>query len=174
MNGVVSFTRRLRTPTSRAEYICSRCAKFSNSNAVQSGHNRWSKIKHDKGAADMKKNAQRSQFSKDIYLASKRKNLSRMCEVHMLTYSTVGGGDVNGNPRLATLVAAARKGMHNSFPSRYITPILTSHSWLSETIDRSSNCTRARKVHNRRSARKLHDGMHNATPNSHDTRSRDR
>lgn len=78
MNGVVSITGRLRPSLSRSEYICLRCASFSMTDAVQSGHNRWSKIKHDKGAADMKKNAQRSQFSKDIYLASKRKNTSQI------------------------------------------------------------------------------------------------
>ena len=45
---------------------------FSTTATVQSGHNRWSKIKHDKGAADMKKNVLRSQYSKEITLASKR------------------------------------------------------------------------------------------------------
>lgn len=73
---MATFSRGLRASMSKGEYICARCAGLSTSAVTRSGHNRWSKIKHDKGAADMKKNVQRSQFSKDIYLASKCKKLS--------------------------------------------------------------------------------------------------
>lgn len=67
-----SFSRGLRPFTPQGEFVCLRCRTFSTTAKVQSGHNRWSKIKHDKGAADMKKNVLRSQFSKEITLASKR------------------------------------------------------------------------------------------------------
>lgn len=57
-----------------------------------SGHNRWSKIKHEKGAADAKKNAQRSTFSK-----------------HLTLYSRLYGPDPNLNPQLSAVIAAAKK-----------------------------------------------------------------
>jgi hypothetical protein len=59
---------------SRSNYVCTRCSQFSTSVAVQSGHNRWSKIKHDKAGVDKKKNQERSIFSRDIELASKRES----------------------------------------------------------------------------------------------------
>jgi YebC/PmpR family DNA-binding regulatory protein len=57
-----------------------------------SGHNRWSKIKHDKGKADAHKNRQRSIFAQEIATASK-----------------LFGADVNSNPKLADLVTKAKK-----------------------------------------------------------------
>ncbi len=66
--GIRSFASR----GPRVESICSRCL-FSTTSTVQSGHNRWSKIKHDKGKADANKNAQRSILSHEIALASKSK-----------------------------------------------------------------------------------------------------
>jgi hypothetical protein len=51
--------------------VCTQCFLFSTSSAVRSGHNRWSKIKHDKGNADAKKTAQRSALAKEISDASK-------------------------------------------------------------------------------------------------------
>lgn len=59
---------------------------------LRSGHNRWSKIKHEKGAADAKKNAQRSTFAKNLTL-----------------YSKLYGPDPNMNSQLATLIAIAKK-----------------------------------------------------------------
>ncbi|KAH7377967.1 transcriptional regulator TACO1-like protein [Cadophora sp. MPI-SDFR-AT-0126] len=84
-------SRGLRTLVRRKDFICSKCL-FSTTSNLQSGHSRWSKIKHDKGAVDAKKNVQRSQFSREIALASK-----------------LWGPDVNSNYRLASVLAAAKK-----------------------------------------------------------------
>jgi hypothetical protein len=69
---MAAFSRGLRLLAPKGEFTCSRCLQFSTTSIAQSGHNRWSKIKHDKGAVDAKKNVQRSALSKEIALASKR------------------------------------------------------------------------------------------------------
>jgi len=57
-----------------------------------SGHNKWSKIKHQKGAADQRRGKEFSRLSKDIYIAVKE-----------------GGSDrVEDNPRLRLVVEKAR------------------------------------------------------------------
>ncbi len=56
-----------------------------------SGHNKWSTIKHKKGAADAKRGKLFSKVIKEITIAAR-----------------AGGGDVEGNPRLRTAVLAAR------------------------------------------------------------------
>lgn len=56
-----------------------------------SGHNKWSTIKHKKGAADAKRGKLFSKLIKEITIAAR-----------------FGGGDVEGNPRLRTAVLAAR------------------------------------------------------------------
>lgn len=56
-----------------------------------SGHNKWSTIKHKKGAADAKRGKLFSKLIKEITIAAR-----------------MGGGDPEGNPRLRTAVAAAR------------------------------------------------------------------
>lgn len=56
-----------------------------------SGHNKWSSIKHKKGAADAKRGKLFSSLSKEITLAAKD-----------------GGGDVSMNARLRTVVTAAK------------------------------------------------------------------
>ncbi|MCW5828273.1 MAG: YebC/PmpR family DNA-binding transcriptional regulator [Deltaproteobacteria bacterium] len=56
-----------------------------------SGHNKWSKIKHKKGAADAKKGKIYTKLIKELTIAAK-----------------LGGGDPDGNPRLRTAIAAAR------------------------------------------------------------------
>jgi hypothetical protein len=66
-----AFSRGLRALIPKQEFLCSRCIQFSTTSTAQSGHNRWSKIKHDKGAVDAKKNVQRSQFARSIAFASK-------------------------------------------------------------------------------------------------------
>ena len=68
---MAAFSRGIKSFPLRGEYICFRCLQFSTSSASRSGHNRWSKIKHDKGAVDAKKNVLRSSFSREITLASK-------------------------------------------------------------------------------------------------------
>lgn len=68
------------------------CRAFSTTTTNLSGHNRWSKIKHDKGKADAHKNRQRSIFAQEIATASK-----------------LFGPEINSNPKLADLVTKAKK-----------------------------------------------------------------
>merc|ERR1712093_873455 len=89
--GMATSSRGLRPLVRQKDFICSKCL-FTTTSSIQSGHSRWSKIKHDKGAVDAKKNFQRSQFSREIALASK-----------------LWGPDVNSNYRLASVLAAAKK-----------------------------------------------------------------
>jgi YebC/PmpR family DNA-binding regulatory protein len=56
-----------------------------------SGHNRWSKIKHKKEASDAKKSKVWTKVIKEITVSAR-----------------VGGGDINGNPRLRAAVDKAR------------------------------------------------------------------
>jgi len=56
-----------------------------------SGHNKWSSIKHKKGAADAKRGKIFSRLAKEITVAAKS-----------------GGGDVDMNPRLRTAVGSAK------------------------------------------------------------------
>ena len=56
-----------------------------------SGHSKWSSIKHKKAAKDAKRGKLFTKLIKEITVAAKQ-----------------GGGDIEGNPRLRTAVAAAR------------------------------------------------------------------
>ncbi len=56
-----------------------------------SGHNKWSTIKHKKGAADAKRGKLFSKLIKEITVAARQ-----------------GGGDPEGNPRLRTAIQGAR------------------------------------------------------------------
>jgi YebC/PmpR family DNA-binding regulatory protein len=56
-----------------------------------SGHNKWSTIKHKKGAADAKRGKVFTKLIKEITVAAK-----------------MGGGDINANPRLRSAVLAAK------------------------------------------------------------------
>ncbi|MBI5845918.1 MAG: YebC/PmpR family DNA-binding transcriptional regulator [Deltaproteobacteria bacterium] len=56
-----------------------------------SGHNKWSTIKHKKGAADAKRGKIFSRLIKEITIAAR-----------------MGGGDLSGNPRLRTAVLAGK------------------------------------------------------------------
>lgn len=56
-----------------------------------SGHNKWSTIKHKKGAADAKRGKIFTKIIKEISVAAK-----------------LGGGDPNGNPRLRTAIDKAK------------------------------------------------------------------
>lgn len=56
-----------------------------------SGHNKWSKIKHRKGAKDAKRGRLFSRLIKEITVAAR-----------------MGGGDPAGNPRLRSAISAAR------------------------------------------------------------------
>lgn len=57
-----------------------------------SGHSKWSSIKHKKAAKDAKRGKLFSKLIKEITVAAR-----------------LGGGDVNGNPRLRTAVLTARE-----------------------------------------------------------------
>ncbi|KAH8821469.1 transcriptional regulator TACO1-like protein [Xylogone sp. PMI_703] len=89
---MAAFSRGVRALAHQWEYSYIQCLSFSTTSVAQSGHNRWSKIKHDKMGVDAKKNQQRSMFAHEIALASK-----------------LHGGDPNTNPRLATVLATAKK-----------------------------------------------------------------
>ena len=56
-----------------------------------SGHSKWASIKHKKGAADAKRGKIFSRLNKEITVAAR-----------------LGGGDVDGNPRLRTAIQAAK------------------------------------------------------------------
>jgi YebC/PmpR family DNA-binding regulatory protein len=56
-----------------------------------SGHNRWSTIKHKKGAADAKRGKTFTRLIKEMTVAAR-----------------IGGGDINGNPRLRAAVTEAK------------------------------------------------------------------
>ncbi len=56
-----------------------------------SGHNKWSKIRHKKGAADQKRGRLFSKLIKEITVSAR-----------------LGGGDPSGNPRLRSAISAAR------------------------------------------------------------------
>ena len=58
-----------------------------------SGHNKWSSIKHRKGAQDAKRGRMFTKFIKEITMAARE-----------------GGGDPNINPRLRTAIATAKAG----------------------------------------------------------------
>ncbi|OTB02274.1 hypothetical protein M426DRAFT_322851 [Hypoxylon sp. CI-4A] len=94
MSYLFSFpSRSLVSRSAASTSICAQCRRsFTSSSVLRSGHNRWSKIKHEKGAADAKKNAQRSTFAKNLTL-----------------YSKLYGADPNLNSQLATVIAAAKK-----------------------------------------------------------------
>lgn len=61
----------LRSSSRTSNYTCPRCRHLSSSTVLTSGHNRWSKIKHDKGKSDVQKNKQRSELAKELMQASK-------------------------------------------------------------------------------------------------------
>ena len=84
---------------------------FATSSTVFSGHNRWSKIKHDKGKVDGAKTKQRSALSKELTIASKRLSHPDMFPTRLwyANSSTEHGPDQTANPRLAGLIAAAKK-----------------------------------------------------------------
>ncbi|MCJ1472999.1 hypothetical protein MMC13_001648, partial [Lambiella insularis] len=73
---------------------------LSTSLALLSGHNRWSKIKHDKGKVDEVKTRQRQSLAQELTQASR-----------------ASGADPALNNRLAALIATAKK---SSFPKASI------------------------------------------------------
>jgi YebC/PmpR family DNA-binding regulatory protein len=80
----------VRLPRATIWHPC--CRSFVAGQSLLSGHNRWSKIKHEKGAADKKKNAERSLFAKNLTL-----------------YSKLHGANPEMNAPLAKVIAEAKK-----------------------------------------------------------------
>lgn len=107
---MAAFSRGLRPLGLRAQSICPRSVQISTSATLQSGHSRWSKIKHDKAGVDAKKNVARSLFARDIALASKRMSNFQDHKTNLAKLIAVYGGDPNTNPRLATILQTAKKG----------------------------------------------------------------
>ena len=68
-----------------------------------SGHNKWSTIKHKKGAADAKRGKLFSRLIKELTVAARE-----------------GGGDANGNPRLRTALLTAKNA---NMPKDNIEPV---------------------------------------------------
>ena len=116
---MAAFSRGLRSigPVQTLDYVCARCLQFSTYSGLRSGHNRWSKIKHDKAGVDAKKNRQRSIFSNELTTISKRELSLYISSVDAQPDFTltdcsqlVYGGDPATNTRLATVIATAKKG----------------------------------------------------------------
>lgn len=67
-----AVSRALRSPN----YVCGACRRgLTTSTRLQSGHSKWATIKHDKAKNDAAKNKQRSVFSHEIILATKRESV---------------------------------------------------------------------------------------------------
>ncbi|KAL2112413.1 hypothetical protein VUR80DRAFT_7650 [Thermomyces stellatus] len=97
-SGPACFCRSVLSSTPRLR------AAFSTSAPLQAGHNKWSKIRHDKGAADRKRGAQNIILARAITHASRK-----------------GGPDKNDNPALAAAIAAAKAAnVTNDFIARAI------------------------------------------------------
>ncbi|GAP87417.1 putative yfcA protein [Rosellinia necatrix] len=85
-------TRIVRSTPIRST-ICAQCRRsFTASATLPSGHSKWSKIKHEKAAADKKKTARRNVFAKQLML-----------------YSRLYGPDPNMNGQLAYIISTAKK-----------------------------------------------------------------
>lgn len=72
----------LRPSSSLSRTVCSQCRRtFATTAVAQSGHNKWSKIKHQKGKKDAMKGAERTQLVQSLTLYSKSQLLSstRFC-----------------------------------------------------------------------------------------------
>lgn len=78
-------------PRSRSR-ICLQCRFLTTSSRLDSGHNRWSKIKHDKAGADAGRSKQRAVLAKEIADASRAL-----------------GADPAFKPRLVDAIAKAKK-----------------------------------------------------------------
>lgn len=87
---IAGNSANLITPST--PYICPQCRLLSTTTPFLSGHNRWSKIKHDKGRVDAAKNRARSIFSSEIATASR-----------------LFGPDPAANPRLTDLITKAKR-----------------------------------------------------------------
>ena len=99
----------------------SSCCYFSHSAIVSSGHNRWSKIRHDKAKVDASTNKERSAIAQTLQHASK-----------------LGGPDPKLNPALANLLASAKK---SGFPKQLIEAAIARGQGVSPTGGALENIT---------------------------------
>lgn len=92
--GMMSTALYQRSSRSTSGLIgrCLFCRHLSDTTRLSSGHNRWSKIKNDKGKNDAQKNSQRSLLSKEIAYATK-----------------AFGADPADNPRLVAAISEAKQ-----------------------------------------------------------------
>ncbi|KAL1838081.1 hypothetical protein VTJ49DRAFT_3073 [Mycothermus thermophilus] len=80
-------------PATTSPSLCAQCRRsFGSSPVLPAGHNKWSKIRHDKAANDRKKAQTRNPLLKSLTL-----------------YSKLYGPDPKDNPQLATVIAACKK-----------------------------------------------------------------
>lgn len=93
----------------RSRLHLSRCRQFSSFTRLESGHNRWSKIKHDKGKNDAAKSKERTVLALAIIRASKGAWLITELMASLLM-STDGGPDPKMNPPLGFAIGNAKKG----------------------------------------------------------------
>ncbi|KAF2233112.1 YebC-like protein [Viridothelium virens] len=82
----------LRVSSRDRHNVLQNTRRLSSYPPLQSGHNRWSTIKHDKGKNDAAKNKQRSTLANEIASTSK-----------------LHGPDPNSNPHLAAILGTAKK-----------------------------------------------------------------
>ncbi|KAI1816777.1 duf28 domain-containing protein [Poronia punctata] len=93
LSPIISRRIFLPNPSPIQSSICAQCRRSLASSAVlNSGHNKWSKIKHEKAAADKRKTAVRNTFSKQLTM-----------------YSKLYGADPTLNSQLAHVIAVAKK-----------------------------------------------------------------
>lgn len=75
IRGVSPFIR-LPLPRPRPNSLQCQCLRSFTTSSVQlSGHNKWSKIKHEKGAADKKRSQLHGSIAKLLTLYSKRPSI---------------------------------------------------------------------------------------------------
>ncbi|OKL62697.1 hypothetical protein UA08_01409 [Talaromyces atroroseus] len=84
--------RLARRPGLHTNWVCNACRAFSMSAADQSGHSRWSTIKHDKAKNDKAKSKERGILTQELINASQ-----------------LWGPDPKNNPRLQLAIARAKQ-----------------------------------------------------------------
>ena len=87
----VRIAAAFTSATAAATATCSAVRCFTTTPVAGSGHNRWSKIRHDKGKNDARRGASYSKLSQEITLASRE-------------------GGTESNLRLNAAIASAKKG----------------------------------------------------------------
>ena len=117
--GMMSTALYQRSSRSTSGLIgrCLFCRHLSDTTRLSSGHNRWSKIKNDKGKNDAQKNSQRSLLSKEIAYATKGQHreaaTTRASQSGLANHRHIPsafGADPADNPRLVAAISEAKQG----------------------------------------------------------------